>query len=108
VTIRHTPLDLRRARHEITWEGPLEKRYAYERYRDGARHQYDGPDVWGNAMAYGRALYTTQHGDGAAWKIRGREFLIDEDLRLAIVWELFHGDQMTHVVHGLLEWTAAG
>ena len=35
--------------------------YTFERYRDGARVQYDGPEVFGNATAYGRALFTSQH-----------------------------------------------
>lgn len=104
VTIQHEPLSLRRLRHSVTWEGVLAKSYRYERYRDGARSQYDGPDVWGNAMGYGRTLLTTQHSDGDTWKIKGREFLLDESLDLAVVWEHFVGDRLTHVLHGLLHW----
>jgi hypothetical protein len=104
VTIEHTPLDLRRARQTVTWDGVLAKAYTFERYRDGARTQYDGPDVFGNAQGYGRALYTTQHSNNDTWKIKGREFLIDESLAMAVAWEHFEGDTMTHVVHGLLTW----
>ena len=56
VTIDHHPLSLRRCRQTVTWDGPLAKTYTYERYRDGARTQYDGPDVWGNATSYGLSL----------------------------------------------------
>ena len=108
VTIEHQPLSLRRARQTVTWDGVLAKQYTYERYRDGARTQYDGPDVWGNATSYGRALFTSQHSDRDVWKIRGREFLLDADtLDLAVVWEHFDGDRLTHVVHGLLTWEAS-
>lgn len=107
VTVAHEPLGLRRARHTVTWDGPVSKSYSYERYRDGARVQYDGPDVWGNAQAYGRALYTTQHSDGGTWKVKGREFLMDDSLDLAVVWQLREGDTLTHVVHGLLQWEPA-
>ena len=105
VTIEHEPMGLRRARHTVTWDGVLAKSYRYERYRDGARTQYDGPDIWGNATAYGRALFTSQHSDRDVWKLRGREFLLNDELDLAVVWEHFDGDRMTHVVHGLLTWT---
>ena len=33
--------------------------------------------LFGNAIAYGRALYTTQHHATEAFKIKGREFIID-------------------------------
>jgi len=107
VTIEHEPLSLRRLRHSVSWDGVLGKTYSYERYRDGARSQYDGPDVWGNAMSYGRALLTTQHSDGDTWKIKGREFLLNGDLDLAIVWQHYAGDRLTHVLHGLLRWAPA-
>ena len=104
VTIAHEPMSLRRARQIVTWDGPLAKTFTYERYRDGARTQYDGPDVWGNATSYGRALFTSMHSDRGTWKIKGREFLLNEDLELAVAWEHFEGDTLTHVVHGVLTW----
>ena len=107
VAIDHTPLSLRRYRHRVRWDGALGRQYTYERYRDGARTQYDGPDVWGNAMGYGRALYTSQHADRGTWKVKGREFLLDDSLAMAVVWELFEGDRLTHVLHGLLTWEEA-
>jgi hypothetical protein len=104
VSIEHEPMSLRRARQTVTWDGPLSRRYTYERYRDGARTQYDGPDVWGNATSYGRALFTSQHSDRDTWKLKGREFLLNDELELAVVWEVFEGDTLSHVVHGLLTW----
>jgi hypothetical protein len=29
---------------------------------------------------------------------------MNEELDLAVVWELFEGDTLSHVVHGLLTW----
>lgn len=109
VEIEHRPTTLRSARHTVTWSGDLDRRYVYDRYRDGARTLYEGPEVWGNAMSYGRALFTTQHLAGAdstgVEKIRGREFLIDPQTReLAIVWQLLRGETTTHWVHGSLRW----
>lgn len=105
VTIDHEPLSLRRWRHHVVWDGLLAKDYTYERYRDGNRNQYDGPDIFGNAMSYGRALYTSQHATNDTWKIKGREFLVDPDSReLSVVWEHFEGDRLSHVVHGMLNW----
>ncbi len=81
VRIEHEPLGLRRARHRVTWDGVLSRSYSFERYRDGARVQFDGPEVFGNATAYGRALFTSQHLVEAdargVEKIRGREVLLD-------------------------------
>ena len=102
-------MDLRRARHTITWTGcGLDRTYSFERYRDGNRLQYDGPDIYGNATSYGRALFTTQHATNDVWKLKGREYLIDPASReLAIVWQLMRGDASTHYLNGLLEWSAA-
>ena len=112
VVIEHQPLSLRRARQQITWTGDLERSYGFERVRDGARTQYEGPEVFGNATSYGRALFTSQHLVGpdarGVEKIKGREVLIDPDTReLAVVWQLLHGDTTTHYVHGLLTWDAS-
>jgi len=109
VEIQHEPTSLRSARHSITWSGDLERRYSFDRYRDGARTMFEGPEVWGNATSYGRALFTSQHLMGAdnagVEKIRGREFLIDPTTReLAIVWQLISGETTTHFVHGSLQW----
>lgn len=107
VTMDHEPIDLRRARHTVTWDGELSRTYTFERYRDGNRLQYDGPDVFGNAISYGRSLFTWQHGTNEVWKIKGREVLMNESLDLAVVWQLARGDASTHFLNGLLTWQPA-
>jgi hypothetical protein len=111
VRIEHEPVGLRSVRHTVTWTGALERSYTYERQRDGARVLYEGPEVYGNAMTFGRALFTNQHLVGpdlkGVEKIRGREYVLDPETRdLAVVWRLLHGDRTTHFVHGLLTWEA--
>ena len=71
----------------------------------GNRYTYDGPDLWGNAIAYGRALYTSQHHVSEAFKVKGREFIIDRDYTLAVAWKLYDGDRMTDIVFGPLTFT---
>jgi hypothetical protein len=108
VTIDHQPQTLTRARQTIRWEGALERSYTIERTRNSANHTFEGPDAWGNGRAYGRTLFTSLHfGGGDVWKLKGRDFLMDETNRLACAWELFRGDSLTHVVYGVLDWEAA-
>lgn len=109
VTIDHEPLSLTRARQTITWDGALARRYSFERTRSAGLTTYDGPHIWGNARAFGRALFTAQHFDMevpncGVEKIKGREFLLDGSLSMSVVWDLWSGDARSHVVHGLLEW----
>ena len=59
--IGYRPLTLLRAASTSRSTGAIERRFRYERSRRANRHTFDGPDVWGNAIGYGRALYTTQH-----------------------------------------------
>ena len=89
------------------WEmasGVLEKEYTFKRYRNQAKHYFEGPDVYGNSMGYGRALYTSQHFYGEALKIKGREFLIDDDFTLSVVWQFFKSDKMLYTTFGVLNW----
>ena len=104
VEIRHSPVDLVRAEQAWTMRGALDLSLAYARCRTANRHTYDGPDVFGNAIAYGRALYTAQYHSREAVKIRGREFIIDDEHTLAVAWKLYEGDDMTHIVFGPLTW----
>lgn len=108
VTIAHEPMpDLLRARHKVTWSGVLEREYTYDRIRNGRNTQFLGPDYFGNQMSYGRAAFVRSHFPQTAQKIVGREFVLDEDYRLCVNWQLFDGNALTHVMHGLLEWSAA-
>ena len=105
VTVEHEPLSLTRTRQTITWEGVLNRSYTIERTRMSANTVYEGPDAWGNARAYGRALFNSIHfGGNDVWKLKGREFLLDDTNRIAVTWELFRGDSLTHVTYGVLDW----
>lgn len=106
VVITHEPLSLVRARQTVQIEGVTPLRYSFERTRNGARHTYDGPDMFGNAISYGRPLYTVQHLTGNATKLRGREFVIDDDYSISAVWEVFDGDTRSHMTFGVLRWEA--
>ncbi len=103
--IEHRPLSLLRAETTITLEGAVTARWRAVRSRVGDRHTWDGPDLWGNGRGYGRALYTSLHGFGQALRIRGRDFLIDDDHGLAVVWELYASGRR-QTVYGHLGWEA--
>ena len=105
VRITHEPLSLLRARQVIEITGDLERRWVVERYHDGNRHTYDGPDLYGNAIAYGRAAYSSLHVMGQAEKIAGRDFLYDDQLSLSINWRLFTGDRLSTFLYGALTWS---
>ena len=107
ISIRHEPTSLLRARQTVELSGTIERTYSFDRYHDGNHHTYDGPDLYGNARAYGRALYTTQHMFGSAEKVSGREFLYDDELSLSACWKWSDGDRMTYLLYGSLEWQPA-
>jgi hypothetical protein len=106
VVIRHEPIDLLRARHTVEIRGVEDRTYSFERTRNGNLTTFHGPDVWGNARTYGRALYPSQHMTGSALKLKGREFLIDDDLDLSVVWQVSEGESLQYVSYGLLSWEA--
>ena len=106
VRLRHDPIDLVRATQTLELSGAIDRKLTYVRTRsNGNRYTYDGPGLWGNALAYGRALYTSQHHASEAFKIKGREFIIDRGYTLAVVWKLYTGDRMTDIVFGALTWS---
>ncbi len=107
VRISHSPTSLLRARQTVELSGTIERSWTFDRYHDGNHHTYDGPDLYGNGRAYGRALYTTQHLFGVANKITGREFLYDDDLNLSACWKWFDGDRMEYLLYGSLAWQPA-
>ena len=72
----------------VTWTGDLERSYTFDRYRDGARTMYEGPEVWGNATSYGRALFTVQHLMGADGKERARIEMWDRRVELTYFIQL--------------------
>jgi len=109
VSIELNPIDLLRARLRTTWEGVIARSFTTDWRRDGFRSFYEGPDAWGNAQSYGRASYSTLHFADAV-KVKGREFMIDAEpgMRagetLTAVYEIFRGNVLSHVLHGVLRW----
>ena len=106
VRIDYRPTTLLRARQTVKVEGIVNREFTFDRYRNGNRHTFEGPDVYGNSLGYGRALYTTQHIHGEAMKIRGREFQIDDDFTMSAVWEFHRSNKLEHMTFGVLKWTA--
>ncbi|MGI9667744.1 MAG: hypothetical protein ACR2N2_11730 [Acidimicrobiia bacterium] len=106
VSITHEPVDLLRANQTVTISGAFERSYTFERFRNRNLHTYNGPDMYGNGRAYGRALYTSQHAFGEAWKIKGREFIIDDDYTMSVVWQTFQGDRPEFTCYGVMSWEA--
>ncbi len=105
VRITHTPTSLVRADQTVEISGLFDHAYSFSCFRNGNHHTYDGPGMYGNAQGYGRALYTTQHLFHSAVKITGREFLIDDEQTLSVVWKMFDGDKLAHVCFGVLRWS---
>lgn len=103
------PLDLLRTRRTYAWDGMS---YSTVARRDGNRLFFEGPQAWGNAIAFGRASFGSSHLEGIA-KVKSREFTIDATPgmssggRLAVVYEIFAGATLEAVLHGLLEWEPA-
>jgi hypothetical protein len=104
VRIDYRPTTLLRAEMDIHIEGVMDKHFSFSRYRNNYRHSFDGPDLYGNGMAYGRALYTDQHFSGESLNIRGREFIIDDDFSMSVVWRFFQSDKPLYMTFGLLTW----
>lgn len=102
--IDYRPRDLLHAAVQMKVTGAIELAGSFGRGRVGHRHVFEGPDVFGNGIAYGRALYTTKHFYRRALKIRGREFLLGSDYGLAVVWHVYASDRLKHVVFGTLKW----
>lgn len=107
VRIEYRPVNLLRAEVVTTLSGVINRRAAYVRHRTGPRHAFEGPDVYGNGMGYGRALYTSQHFYGEALKLKGREFLIDDQFTLSAVWQFYKSDRLQYTTFGVLHWSPA-
>jgi hypothetical protein len=106
-TIDYSPIDLLTARQTITLSGAWDARFEVVRARQGNRHTFHGPDLYGNGMSFGRALYTSLHAMGQAIKIKGREFLIDDGYTLCNVWQVYRSDKLMLNIFGALDWSEA-
>ena len=104
VEIAYRPLTLLRAEVTISISGVINREFTFQRARNGIRHTFEGPDLFGNGLAYGRALYTSQHFFGEALKIRGREFIIDDQYTMSVVWDWLAGDKRKYMSFGVLRW----
>lgn len=54
VRINYKPLTLLRAEQTVEIEGVINRKYTFNRYRNGNRHTFEGPEVFGNSIDYGR------------------------------------------------------
>lgn len=105
VVIHHKPIDLLRAEQTVEISGTFDRTYTVVRERQGNRHTFHGPDVWGNSHAYGRANYISQHFTNEWIKCKGREFLLDpETLDMSVAWQFAEGENLKWTTYGLLTW----
>lgn len=104
IKISYKPIDLLRAHTKTYAEGVWNKKFEVLRSRSSLRHDYMGPDCFGSSLAYGRALYTSQHFKGEALKIKGREFLIDDNYSMSAVWQVSQSDKLAYMMYGVLNW----
>ena len=88
----------------IRTSGVIDSDMTFERTRDHNHHQYHGPDLFGNGIAYGRYLYSVMHAYGEATRIETRETLIDRDYTLVVNWNYLHSQRRKYTTHGVLRW----
>jgi hypothetical protein len=103
VSITHVPLSLLEAEQHVKMTGVLAHEYHFKRRRYGNLHAYEG-DIMGNGFGYGRALYTTQHMVGEALRVQGREFIIDDQHTMSVVWQFYRSQTLAQVAFGVLTW----
>ena len=103
--IDYLPLDLLRAEVDIKLSGAEQFEARFVRARSGNRHTFHGPDLFGNGFSYGRALYTSQHLTGTSVRIEGREFIIDDNWTMSVVWKIHRHGVLDKVVFGTATWT---
>ena len=104
VTMDYRPVNLTRAEVRLRTRGVIESESTFVRTRDHNHHQYHGPDLYGNGIAYGRYLYSVMHGYGEAMRIETRDTLIDSDCTLVVNWNYLHSQRRRYTTHGLLRW----
>lgn len=104
ITINYTPINLNRARMDVTIEGVINREFSFERTRNANHHQFHGPDIFGNGIAYGRYLYSVQHFMGEAFKYTSRDVLIDDQFSLCSMWQFHESHQEKYMTFGVLEW----
>ena len=100
------PVDAGHTRLTLSLEGAMDV-HAETCVNWHSQHQcaFAGPDFYGNAMAFGRALFSTRYLQGQAVKVVSRTTLLGD--QLAVVWAWYEHGQLTRVIHGLLDWQEA-
>ena len=104
VTMEYRPINLTRAEVRLRTGGVIEGDHTFVRTRDHNHHQYHGPDLFGNGIAYGRYLYSVMHADGQAVRIETRDTLIDREATLVVNWNYFYSQRRRYTTHGVLRW----
>ncbi len=104
VTMDYRPINLTRAETRIRSSGVVDSDHTCERTRDHNRHQFHGPDLFGNGFAYGRYLYSVLHVYGKALRIETRDTLIDHDYTLVVNWNYLYSQRRKYTAHGVLRW----
>ena len=104
VVIEYTPLDLLRARLDVTVSGVVNKQFSYIRSRESNHHQFHGPDVYGNGMSFGRYCYSRAHFFGQAERLDSRETLIDDKFSLCCYWQFMKSQREAFNTFGVLDW----
>ncbi len=105
VCIDYTPVGHHRSELHVQLEGGLNHAWRGTRYRHDSEFFYEGPEIFGNAVAFGRALYLRQQLTGGL-RLVGRDFLLDRDYAMAVAWEFKRGHHLEHVLHGKLDWSS--
>ncbi|MFD8098828.1 hypothetical protein ACFV24_04770 [Nocardia fluminea] len=102
------PVDLLVAVHRMILKDPMDLDVTFRLRRDGVRSFHEGPQLWGNGIAYGRANFVRMHTtDGR--RIIGREFMTDAEpgmgagRTVAMVYQIFDHNVLSTVLHGRLE-----
>jgi hypothetical protein len=104
VLIDYTPLDLVRARLDVSISGVFERQYSTVVSRASNHFQYHGPDCFGNGMSYGRYCYSRRHFLGQAARLDSRETLIDDRFSLCCYWQFMQSQREQYNTFGVLEW----
>ena len=50
-------------------------------------------------------MYTSQHFYGESLKIKGREFIIDDNFTMSVVWQIYKSDKLQYTTFGVLNWS---
>ncbi len=104
VTIDYMPINLNRATMTVKIEGVINREFSFERTRNGNHHQFHGPDVFGNAIGYGRYHYALHHFMGEAFKFTTRDVMLDDKYSLCSMWQFHESHHEKYMTFGVLDW----